>query len=69
MRFNKFLEHLIVSCLFIATVGATYVFIVTIIFNDPTYSGFYSSWQLPMLFALFIDAAYYKHINRINSFG
>ena len=69
MRLNKFLEHLIVLCLFVATVAATYVFIVTIIFNDPTYSGFYSSWQLPMLFALFIDAAYYKHINRINSFG
>ncbi len=69
MRFNRFLEHLIVLCLFIATAGATHVFIVTIIFNDPTYSGFYSSWQLPMLFALFIDAAYYKHINRINSFG
>ena len=69
MRFSKFLEHLIVLCLFVATAGAAYVFIVTIIFNDPTFSGFYSSWQLPMLFALFIDAAYYKHISRINSFS
>lgn len=66
MRFHKFLEKLIVLCLFIATLGTTYIFIMTIIFNDTSYSGFYSSWQMPMLFALFIDAAYYKHINRLN---
>jgi hypothetical protein len=67
MRFHKILEKLIVLCLFIATVGTTYVFIATIIFGDKSYSGFYSSWQMPMLFALFIDAAYYKHINRVNA--
>ena len=67
MRFHKILEKLIVLCLFIATVGTTYVFIATIIFGDTSYSGFYSSWQMPMLFALFIDAAYYKHINRVNA--
>jgi len=66
MRFHKFLEKLIVLCLFIATLGTIYIFIMTIIFNDTSYSGFYSSWQMPMLFALFIDAAYYKHINRLN---
>jgi hypothetical protein len=67
MHFNKFLEKLIVLCLFIATVGTTYVFIVTMIFGDTSFTGFYSSWQMPMLFALFIDAAYYKHISRVGS--
>lgn len=67
MRFNQFLEKLIILCLFIATVGTAYIFIVTIIFNDSTYAGFYSSWQFPMLMAIFIDAAFYKHINRLNS--
>lgn len=65
MRFNKLLERIIILCLFIATVGTAYVFVVTIIFGDTTYSGFYSSWQMPMLLALFVDAAYYKHISRL----
>ena len=66
MRFHKFLEKLIVLCLFIATLGTAYIFVATIILGDASYSGFYSSWQMPMLLALFIDAAYYKHINRLN---
>lgn len=67
MRFNQILEKIIVLCLFIATVGTAYIFIVTIIFNDITYAGFYSSWQFPMLMAIFVDTAFYKHLNRLNS--
>jgi hypothetical protein len=58
MPFNKFLEYLILLCLFIATLGTGYIFIVSIIFRDRTYAGFYSSWQFPMLFAIFIDSAF-----------
>jgi hypothetical protein len=67
MRFNKLLETIILLCLFIATLGTAYIFVVTIILNDGTYAGFYSSWQFPMLFAIFIDATFYKHINRLSS--
>jgi len=67
MPFNKFLEYLILVCLFIATLGTGYIFIVSIIFRDNTYAGFYSSWQFPMLFAIFIDSAFYKHLNRLSS--
>jgi len=67
MPFNKFLEYLILVCLFIATLGTGYIFIVSIIFRDDTYAGFYSSWQFPMLFAIFIDSAFYKHLNRLSS--
>jgi hypothetical protein len=67
MRFNKLLETTIILCLFIATVGTAYIFVVTIIFHDTTYAGFYSSWQFPMLFAIFIDSTFYKHLNRLNS--
>jgi len=67
MRFNKLLEKIIILCLFIATVGTAYIFMVTIIFNQSTYAGFYSSWQFPMLMALFIDASFYKHLSRLNS--
>ena len=67
MRFSKVLERTIILSLFIATICTAYILIVTILFNDPTYSGFFSSWQFPMLMALFIDAVYYKRINRLNS--
>lgn len=66
MRASKILEKVIILCLFIATVCSTYIFAVTIIFEETTYSGFFSSWQMPMLLALFVDAAYYKHIERLN---
>lgn len=62
-----FLENLILLCLFIATIGAGYIFIVTIILKKTTYAGFYNSWQFPMLLAIFIDSAFYKHINKISS--
>lgn len=67
MRFNKILETIILLCLFIATLGTAYIFVVTIILNDTTYAGFYSSWQFPMLLAIFIDSAFYKHLSRLNS--
>jgi len=65
MRFNKLLETIIVLCLFIATLGTAYIFVVTLFFNDATYSGFFTSWQFPMLLAIFIDSAFYKHINKL----
>lgn len=61
------LETLIVGCLLIATLGTGYIFIVTIFFKDATYAGFYSSWQFPMLVAIFIDAAFYEHLSRLKS--
>lgn len=67
MRFNKFLEYLILICLFIATLGSGYIFVVSIIFRDTTYAGFYNSWQFPMLLAIFIDSAFYKHLSRLSN--
>lgn len=67
MRFNKFLEFLILVCLFIATLGTGYIFIVSIVFRDATYAGFYNSWQFPMLLAIFIDSAFYNHVNRLST--
>ncbi len=65
MYFNKLLEKIILLCLFIATLGTGYIFVVTIIFKDLTYSGFFNSWQFPMLVAIFIDTAYYKHLRNL----
>ncbi len=62
----RLLENLILLCLFIATLGTGYIFIVTIIFKQTTYAGFYNSWQFPMLLAIFIDSAFYNHINKMS---
>lgn len=66
MSYSKILKSIILLCLFIATIGTGYIFMVTIIFRDNTYAGFYNSWQFPMLLAIFIDSAYYKHITQIS---
>jgi len=52
--------------LFIAVIGTGYIFIVSIIFKDKSYAGFYNSWQFPMLLAIFIDAAFYDHIDKMS---
>ena len=66
MRSRSLLESIILLCLLIATIGTGYIFIITIIFKDTTYAGFYNSWQFPMLVAIFIDSAFYKHISKIS---
>jgi hypothetical protein len=66
MRFNKFVEYLIILCLLIATIASFYVLVISIVFKDPMYAGFYSSWQFPMLLAILIDASYYKHLSRLS---
>jgi len=64
MSFSKSLENLITLSLFIATMGALYIFIETVVYQKKTYIGFYNSWQLPMLFALFVDSIDYNHLRR-----
>jgi len=60
------LLRLVLIALFIAVIGTGYIFIVSIIFKDKSYAGFYNSWQFPMLLAIFIDAAFYDHIDKMS---
>ena len=55
-----YLKQLILICLLIATLGNGYIFILSIVFKDETYLGFFNSWQFPMLLAIYIDAAYHQ---------
>jgi hypothetical protein len=66
MRLNKLIEQIIIIALFISTILSGYVFIVTILFQETAYAGFFSSWQFPMLLAILIDATFYKHISKLN---
>jgi hypothetical protein len=56
------LEYLIIVSLSIVTVATGIVFIITLLFKDHSYQGFYSNWQFPMLLALFTDVIYFKYL-------
>lgn len=67
MEYNITLEKAILLGLLIAVIGTGYIFIVTIIFKEKTFGGFFNTWQFPMLFAIFIDMAFYDHVNSISN--
>jgi hypothetical protein len=58
-------EKVMQVSLFIATLGAFYVMVVTVVFQDKSFAGFFNSWQFPMIFAVFVDASYYRHIRAL----
>ena len=65
MQFNKLVEKMILLGLLVSVIGTVYIFIVTIVLHETTFAGFYSTWQFPMLLAIFIDTAFYKHVNKL----
>ena len=52
------LDFIFKFVLFIALVISFYVFINIIVFKDVTYKKIFSTWQFPMLLALFMDVIY-----------
>lgn len=66
MDHNKTIEQAILLGLLLVVIGTGYIFIVTIIFKEKTYAGFFNTWQFPMLLAIFIDMAFYEHVNSIS---
>ena len=58
--YSDYLKQLILICLLIAMLGTGYIFILSIVFKDRTYLGFFNSWQFTMLLAIYIDDAYHK---------
>ena len=64
---DKLVEYVVLIALFFAVIGSAYIFIVSIIFRETTFGGFYNSWHFPLLLSIFIDMAYYKHIKRLST--
>lgn len=62
---NKLIEKIVLVGLLVSVLGTGYIFFVTIILHETTFAGFYNSWQFPMLLAIFIDTAFYKHLNKL----
>jgi hypothetical protein len=66
MDYNKAVEQAVLLGLLIAVIGTGYVFIMTIIFKEKSFAGFFNTWQFPMLLAIFIDVAFYEHVSKIS---
>ena len=65
MNFDKIIQYVTLVSLLIATIGFAYIFIITIILKSSRFAGFYDTWQFPMLLAILIDTAFYKHIDKL----
>ena len=55
---NTFLQKLFVLCLFIALLLSFYFFIDVLVFKKIDHSKIFSTWQFPMLLAIFVDTIY-----------
>jgi len=51
-------------CLFGALIISFYFFIDVLVFKNKKYSNIFSTWQFPMLLAIFIDTFYHLHIKK-----
>jgi hypothetical protein len=64
---RRLIETIVLIGLFIALLGSGYIFVVSIFLQQTTFADFFNTWHFPMLLAIFIDMACYKHINRLYS--
>ena len=54
----KNLERLFIFSLLISLLVSFYFFISHMILKDKQHSEIFTTWQFPMLFAIFVDAIY-----------
>ena len=54
----KELEFLFKIVLFIAVIISFYIFIQILVVKDLTYTKIFSTWQFPMLLAIFLEVLY-----------
>lgn len=55
---KKVVDVLFKFSLLVALLLSIYIFIAVILFNDKTHNEIFSTWQMPMLFAIFMDIWY-----------
>ena len=51
--------------LLVTLILSFYIFIRAIFFEDSDKKRIFNAWQFPMLLAIFIDTAFYKHVNKL----
>jgi low affinity Fe/Cu permease len=57
---DELIKYIFVISTGLATICALYIFLATIVWKEKGFVGFHNNWQLPMVFALLIDALYYE---------
>lgn len=58
MEKKSLIQNLFVFCLLLALLLSFYFFIDTLVFKNKEHSPIFSTWQFPMLLALFVDTIY-----------
>jgi len=51
-------QQIFILCLFIALLLSFYFFIDILVFKNKDHSQLFSTWQFPMLLAIFVDTIY-----------
>jgi hypothetical protein len=51
-------QKIFIFCLFIALLLSFYFFIDILVFKNKDHSPLFSTWQFPMLLAIFVDTIY-----------
>jgi hypothetical protein len=51
-------QKMFIFCLFIALLLSFYFFIDILVFKNKDHSPLFSTWQFPMLLAIFVDTIY-----------
>ena len=54
---NKAIAQIFVVLLLVVLLLSFYMFIATIVYKSTAFKGVFSTWQFPMLLALFLDAS------------
>jgi len=62
MQKYTLLNSIFILSLFIALVISFYLFIMVIVFKDKEHISIFSTWQFPMLLALFIDVVFLPYL-------
>lgn len=58
MNNSILIQNIFIICLFIVLVISFYFFVDTLVFKNRDNSKIFSTWQFPMLLAIYVDTIY-----------
>lgn len=58
-KFKNIINIILQLSLFIALLCSFYIFVNALLLKENTYKNLYTTWQFPMLLAIYIDTIYY----------
>ena len=58
MNKDTITQNVFIFCLFVAMLLSFYFFVDILVFKHKDYSQIFSTWQFPMLLAIFVDTIY-----------